>query len=197
MVALIHKLSELWEGQRPYLVHLYCMLFSTAYFGLFRVGELTLSPHAIKAINVQMGLNKRKILFVLDSSKMHGPDALPQRVKISSTLLKLRCKDMSTKHPQYCPYTHLREYIWVRPKSSSAEEQFFVFSDSSPVKPQHMRATMKVALKSLGYDHSLFSTHSFCIGRGCDLLKCGLSVESIKQLGRWKSNAVFTYLKQL
>ena len=109
LVALIHKLSELWEGQQPYLVHLYCTLFSTEYFGLFRVGELTLSPHAIKAINVQMGLNKRKILFVLDSSKTHGPDALPQRVKISSTPLKLRCKNMSTKHPQYCPYTLLRE----------------------------------------------------------------------------------------
>ena len=51
---------------------LYMALFSTAYFGLFRVGELTASKHVVKAVNVRIGQNKNKILFILDSSKMHG-----------------------------------------------------------------------------------------------------------------------------
>ena len=57
---------------QPYQMALYMALFSTAYFGLFRVGELTASEHVVKAVNVRIGQNKNKILFILDSSKTHG-----------------------------------------------------------------------------------------------------------------------------
>ena len=50
------------QGQ-PYLAKLYTALFATAYYGLFRIGELTLSHHTVKACNVHIGENKRKIQF--------------------------------------------------------------------------------------------------------------------------------------
>ena len=46
-----------------------------------------------------------------------------------------------------------------------------------------------------GFKDELYSVHSVRMGRACDLLKLGLSVESIKKIGRWRSNAVFRYLK--
>ena len=75
------------DQNQPYLAVLHQALFSTAYFGLFRVSEITLSPsdHIIQVTDVHMGQNKKKILFVLRSSKTHRPYAEPQMIKISSS----------------------------------------------------------------------------------------------------------------
>ena len=54
---------------QPYLRSLFMMLFSTAYFGLFRVGELATGDHPVLARDVHISYNKRKILFVLRTSK--------------------------------------------------------------------------------------------------------------------------------
>ena len=35
------------SAEQPYLMKLYLAIFSTAYFGLFRVGEITRSPHVV------------------------------------------------------------------------------------------------------------------------------------------------------
>ena len=67
---------------QPYLTVLYTCIFSTAYFGLFRISELARSPHAVKAIDVKIGINKRKMKFILRSSKLHGKYAHPQIIKI-------------------------------------------------------------------------------------------------------------------
>ena len=182
--------------QQPYLCALYSALFSTAYYGLFRVGELTMSLHVVKACDVHIGMNKKKILFILRSSKTHGENVLPQKIKISSSDSKTQVNAKKFKL-RYCPYKLLRDYLRIQPKLSNKKEQFFVFADSSPVQPHHMRATLKMILKNLGYDHTQFSAHSYRSGRACDLLKYGLSVKTIKEMGRWRSNAVFVYLKNL
>ena len=70
---------------QPYLVFLYRALFSTAYYGLFRLSKLmsgTLGSHPIQARDVHIGDNKRKMLFALRTSKTHGEDVEPQIVKI-------------------------------------------------------------------------------------------------------------------
>ena len=111
------------DQNQPYLAVLYQALFSTAYFGLFRVSEITLSPseHVIRVTDVHMGQNTKKILFVLRSSKTHGPYAKPQMIKISSS-------PMGTERTSvYCPYQLLRNYISMRPKFISAAEPFFIF----------------------------------------------------------------------
>ena len=60
-------------------------LFATAYYGLFRIGEITDSQHAVKARDVHIGQNKRKLLFLLRTSKTHGENVEPQSIKIAST----------------------------------------------------------------------------------------------------------------
>ena len=71
-------------NDQPYLRSLYMSMIGMAFYGLFRIGELTLSKHTIKAANIPIGSNKNKILVVLHSSKMHGKESYPQKVKISS-----------------------------------------------------------------------------------------------------------------
>ena len=53
------------EEKQHYLFNLYAALFMAAYYGLLRVGELTRSPHTLAVNDVHIGINKKKILFVL------------------------------------------------------------------------------------------------------------------------------------
>ena len=81
--------------------------------------------------------------------------------------------------------------------SKDWNEPFFVFRDRSLVKPSHLRTILCNVLITSGFDHTLYTVYSLRAGRALWLLKGGggVSVETIKHLGHWKSNAVFVYLK--
>ena len=191
---LIKKCNEFFSEQnQSYLAILYSALFMAGYFGLLRVGELTGGEHPIRAVDVHMGENKNKILFILQTSKTHWKDSCPQMVKIASR--KETNVPSQNDHIGYCPFALIKRYIAVRPKLLNQSQQFFVFSDGAPVKPRHMRTTLKKLLTISGFDSRLYGTHSLRIRRASDLRKMLLSVETIKKLGRWSSNSVFLYLK--
>ena len=64
-----------------------------------------------------------------------------------------------------------------------------------PVRPAHVRSILRRILKTINLNYRLYDTHSFRMGRATDLRKAGFSIEDIKELGRWRSNAVYKYLK--
>ena len=149
-----------------YLSRLYTALFSTAYYGLFRISKITESEHVVKVKDVHIGENKRKMLFVLPSSKMHTKGNFPQTIKISS-LKKASNSRFAIDNPgikSYCPYHTLHNYISVRERYRTISEPFFVSSNRSAVKPDHFRAVLKLVLKTAGYDYSYYSSHSFRSG---------------------------------
>ena len=100
-----------------YLVILYKAILAMAYYGLFRIGELTMSPHVIRVKEVHLATNKRKMLFVLRSSKTHSKANLPQTIKIISNPVKTQRKTAN-----FCPYHLLTEYLSIRSKSRSVAE---------------------------------------------------------------------------
>ena len=194
---LLHRiLKELdkWadEENQPYLKVLYRAIFVSSYYGLLRVGEVAQSPHSITVNNVQIGVNKMKLLFILKSSKTHSEADPPQMVKINSTPIN---RSTNTTANRYCPYKLVDDYSTTRPHVISDTEQFFVFSDCSPVTPEQVRAQLRLMIERIGLDSSLYNVHSMRIGHCSDLLKYGVSVETIKKIGRWKSNAVFHYFR--
>ena len=197
LVLLLKEVNTIFAEQ-PYLKDLYRALLSTAYFGLFRVGELTAAPgaHQVLASDVHIGINKDKILFILRSSKTHGKSSSPQLIKITSSRqaqLKGWHQHLHLRPP--CLFALLQTYLSARENSKSYNEPFFVFKNRVPVTAAQFRASLKRCLKSSGFDDKLYTSHCFRIGRSCDLYKCGVSIENIKKLGRWKSNAVFQYLR--
>ena len=113
-------------------------------------------------------------------------------VKIQSIEQK---NPQSCKTKYNCPFTLLKEYLSVRGPAQNKKEQFFVFSDGSPVTPHHMRTNLKALLSRARFQAKYYDMHSLRIGCATDLLNMGISVETIKKLGRWKSNAVFNYLR--
>ena len=190
---VIKKIYQIFSEQgQPYLASLYSAIFAAAYFGMFRIEELTKSPHVLKARDTFIATNKCKMQFILWTSKTHSRGDKPQVIKISSSKSEIPKDGQSSP---FCPFEILQRFIKIRPKSKKKSEQFFVFSDNSPVKASHVRAILKTCLARLKLNPSLYTVHGMRAGRSLDLLKYGVSVETIKQMGRWKSNAVFTYLK--
>ena len=88
---------------QPYLSILYQAIISTAYYGLFRIGELATGTHPVLAKDVHIGHNKNKILFVLRTSKTHWLDVKPQTVKITSTALSPHGK-IHECNKKLCPF---------------------------------------------------------------------------------------------
>ena len=138
------------------------------------------------------------MLFLLCTSKTHNEGHQPQSVKICSKLNKVAGNSRSShaKDIVPCPFELIKTYADRRGSyCEAANEPFFIFSDKTPVQPAHVQKCLKQALLRAHFNPSFYSFHSLRIGRTQDLLKCGLSVETIKKLGRWRSNAVFQYLR--
>ena len=178
VLELIVKPLKHFFHNQPYL-RVITALFISAYFGLFRVGELTLGEHVIKARDVHIADNKNQVLFILRSSKTHWLDDKPQLVTICDKSPQLTLH--RTRHSlSICPFKWLERYLLSRPIAIDLREQFFVFSDNSPVKPMHARDILNQMLTRAGLDPSYYGMHSFRIERASDLLKLQFSVESIK-----------------
>ena len=156
------------------------------------------SPHVILARDAHVGINKKKILFILWSSKTHDQGNKPQKVKISSIPLNMKKQKKNESISdtlKYCLFSILNRYISARPPAKSEDEQFLVYSDNSLITPAHIYKNFKTVINLIGLDSINYSFHPLRAGRTQDLRALGFSVETIKDIGHWKSNAVFTYLK--
>ena len=183
----------MFTSEQPYLVVLYQAMLATAYFGLLRIGEITLSLHVLKAKDVHMGSNKNKLLFILHSSKTHTKGCKPQQIKIDEVRSKPR--STASRCKILCPFKLLKTYLTLRLPYVSDQEAFFVFKDRSPVKPYQFRRILRQAILFNNLNPSYYSAQGLRSGRATDLLDMGVSVETIRKLGRWQSTAIYTYLR--
>ena len=149
----------------------------------------------ILAKNVHVGINKNKILFILVSSKTHIKGDKQQLVKITSKPLDNMIKPKSFTKKWTCPFKLIKDYIASSPHAINASEQFFVFADRMPVKMAQVRRIFNQTVEMAGLHKHAYTFHGLRTGRASCLLKLGLSVETIKKIGRWRSNSVFTYLR--
>ena len=183
---ILNKVDKLYSGlNQLFLATLYRAIISAGYFGLMRIGELTYSSNVIAGKDVQVAMNKNKFMFILRSSKTHGPDSKPQLIKITSKDIALKKKDQAVMWKDFdfsipCPYSLLRNYINIRGPYKTDMEQSFIFRDGSPVHPRHITKCLR---SMITLDSSLYSFYSLRIGRLTDLLRLGLMVESMKKLG--------------
>ena len=172
------------EKGQVYLITPYKAIFMVAYYGLLRMSEIS-EQHAVKAIDVHIAENKKRLLFVLRSSKTHTIADKPQLIHISA---------INDNHSEYCPFKCINDYLEIRPSCKSINEHFFIFQDRSPIKAHHIRAMLHEAIKKGNLNSKLYGFQGFHAGRASDMLKYGVSVETIKKLGRLWSNAVYKYL---
>ena len=187
---ILYEIQRAYAKQ-PYLDILYKTIFVLSYYGMLRIGEVTASEHVIKAKNIHAAQNKQKILLVLYSSKTHGKESRPQKIKIAA-----KNEDIyGSKAHSFCPFALTRTYLNVRGGYKNDEEQLFVFHGNEAVKATHVREVLKNCLKRLGLNEKLYSFHSMRGGRATNLAEWGASISAIKSAGRWRSNTVYKYIK--
>lgn len=170
------------NGQE-YLATLLKAMFTTAYFGLLRVGEMVKSQHQIKAINVHLAKNKNKCVILLESSKTHTAKDKPQKIIIPG-IKKLK---------ENCPLKILSKYMEIRDKTRP-DPALFLLKGGHPILAQMFRNCLRKILNSIGLRGKLYNTHSFRSGRCIDLRKLSFSFEKVKAAGRWLSSAIQKYL---
>ena len=191
---ILFEIQRIFESQ-PYLEILYKAMLALGYYGMFRVGEIALGNHTVKAKDTYIATNKNKMMFILYSSKTHNKGAKPQKVKISER--KLNQKELVRKSDRFfCPYKLTRTFMAVRKNIASDNEPLFIFSDSSPVLPKHLRDTLRIALERINLDPNLYNVGSLRIGRATDMVTVfDYSISETKAAGRWRSNTVFRYIR--
>ena len=180
---LLFEMECLFGGNQPqpYLEALYKCMFSLAYYGLMRVGELTWSPHVVKAKDIHVARNKNKMLIVLYSSKTHGKESAPQEIKISESLVgsnRVRTRN-------FCPFQVTRDYMAYRGHYLHDVDLFFIFKDRTPVRPNNMRNTLHKLILGVDLDPMWYNTHSMRATHCSDLYDAGYDLEFLKKAGRW------------
>ena len=170
------------------LIYLYRTSFMLMYYGLMRIGEITKSEHVVKAKDVFLSENTEKVSLILYTSKTHDRSSRPQIIKIFA--------DNERQDQQnFNPVETIKGYLSNRPAYKSNKEQFLVFNNNAPLLDTHVRVLLKELLRTLNLDADLYNTHSFRIGQATDLRKNKVPVDNIKNKGRWKSSAVYNYLR--
>ena len=118
LIDQVHKQFAL-KGQL-YLSNLFKAIFASAYYGLLRIGKVaSAGSHPVLAKDVQLGTNKKKIMFILRSSKTHTKNKMPQIVKIANTAKpkspSSNARDVSSCYKKkvgnclkHCPYRILK-----------------------------------------------------------------------------------------
>lgn len=187
---ILDKVNYRYQAKgQPYLAAMYKAIFTSAYFGLMRISELV-GKHAVKAADVKVSTNrnKRKVKYLLRSSKTHHPGRKPQSVNL--------VPDAVGYAAHLCPVKIVTDFLRLRPPRHPGDH-LFVFSDNSPVNESHVRAVLKRALLDLNLPAKAYSFHGWRSGRATDLYKRNFSVEFIRDVGRWskKSTAIYRYFK--
>ena len=193
---MIYDIIDRHFAEQLYLRILFQALFVMSYYGLLRISEVAKSDHTLQARDVHVGWNKCKILLLLYSSKTHGPESLPQKVKITGMDQKCHGNNQF-KHPpkHFCPFKLISDYIAIRGNFTNEAEPIFIPSSGIQLEQSLVRNVLHTMISKLGLNASLYTFHSLKAGRAMNLHQWGFPVDQIKQIGRWRSNAVNRYLK--
>ena len=159
-----------------FLVLMYRSLLTFTFHGLFRSGEVTYSPHSIKAEDIYFV--KGHLHVYLASSKAHrGPGQ--QRVIIQP-------------QPTICPAQDLVNYLHVRPKFPGA---LYRKQSGVPLQYPELLKLMGDLASFCNLPRECFMPHSIGIGSTTHLHLQGFDSQVIKTRGRWSSQVFKRYIQ--
>ena len=181
MVVEVECMDEL----RPVGKALLKAIFVIAYFGAFRILEYLISDDELKWLtldNVSF-LKSGVIRFVLYKTKNNtaGPYQEVLFPPIPGDVL--------------CPVTAVREYLELRP-STSSKTPFFLDLDGLPLEARVFNVVLRSVLTRMSIpDVDLYTSKSFRIGAASDAFALNIPVTDIQALGRWLSDAFMYYVR--
>ena len=182
VLALNHTNSSAYQRL------LFQTMFLVAFYGFFRVGELT-----AKGANLKPFVQIQNLHFQLKDSCVTAATIVIADYKHNFSRRPFSVLLDCATGTDFCPVNYLQRYCSMRGTTPGA---LFCFADGSPVKTSHFTQQLRQALNFCGLDSSKYKSHSFRIGAASSAANNGLSDAQIRHLGRWKSDAFKLYIRQ-
>lgn len=161
---------------------LFSALFSIAYFGFFRIGELVVNKslaHSHTILIDDIVIQDKRVLINLKFSKT---DQLGK-----GTIIDLQATDSFI-----CPFKLLKRYLDIRPQNYGPA---FIHFGGSPVTVYQFNAVLQKALGAAKVSSNHLRGHSFRVGAASQSSKLGFSDEEVQEFGRWESKAYKSYIR--
>ena len=164
---------------------LFTAAFSLAFFGLLRVGEITVSSM----------MDKYKVIQNTDVYFSQTPLELQLTIRYSKTEQSgnscvLRIGEENNLF--VCPLHTLKSYLAIRPQFNGP---LFCHFNKMPITRNQFVTMLHASLRFLGISCSKYNTHSFRIGGATHLFMSGASEATIKIKGRWSSDSFKRYIR--
>jgi len=156
-------------------------MFTTAFFGLFRIGEITMSKHKTVPITMSQVTLSQDMVSIRITDFKHNKNNVPVDVPMTKHLYK-----------DICPVFNLSQYLLVRGREQGP---LFAFPGMEPVPREYFSQKLRLLISFSGHDVSRYQTHSFRIGGASYFAEMGYTDAQLRLLGRWGSNAFIKYIR--
>ena len=186
---ILRQIKALWSKQ----AHEFDIVMSwaaccTAFFGFFRMGEITSSTTKGQQLDhcVRMGD------VAIDNP--HNPTTVRIHLRHSKTDQYGKGVDiyLGKTGEELCPVSALLAYLAIR---GNEPGPLFRLRDVRYLTKEIFIAQVRAALSVLGLDSSTYAGHSFRIGAATTAAEIGIGDSVIKMLGRWDSSAYQLYVR--
>ena len=187
--GILRKMLQVWNREPTSWNHR--MLWAACcvgFFGFLRSGELT-APE-----KEEFDANQHLCFKDVAVDNPSNPRVVSVRIKQSKTdpfRLGVTIFLGRTDTP-ICPVAALLSYLAVR---GAGEGPLFHFVDGQPLTRSRLVTEVRQALQKAGMQPENYAGHSFRIGAATTAAACGVPVDIIKTLGRWRSQAYQLYIK--
>lgn len=180
--AIINVLPAVCSS--TYESQLFKTAFCLAFFGFFRIGEITVSKQ--EYFNKVLAIQD----IVLDENK--GTLKINLRFSKTDQLGNGTIILLEKSGTNICPIQNMSLFLSIRPK---IEGPLFCHINGKSLTRYQFATILKKSLACTNLNYQHYKTHSFRIGAASTAAKLGHSVETIKLAGRWSSNAYKVYVK--
>ena len=156
-------------------------MLAVGFFGLMRIGELTMSKeHTVPLQINQLSFTPFYMSINITHFK-HNQSLKPVDIPFQRQLIL-----------DICPIYHMASYLLLR---GFQQGPLFSFRSLSPVPRQFFSKNLSTLLSFTGFQGERYKSHSLRIGGASYYASLGYSDSQIRLLGRWDSNAFVKYIR--
>ena len=187
---ILRRIKTAWENQGLDIDKIMLWAaFTICFFCFMRSGELGVSNDGTFDPSRDLTANDISV------DDIRNPQVLKIRLKHSKTDPFREGTDIvvARTHDDLCPVTAM--LAWIVLRSWPRDDPLFYFQSGAPLTRSNFVTHFKNALSIARIDPAGYSGHSFRIGAATTAARRGLQDSTIKQLGRWRSDAYQRYIK--
>ena len=164
-------------------------VFLSAFFGFLRVGEFAVSS---KSHGHEYVLSHGDLEVFQSGQQSHVVDLTFRQSKNNQRGPPQRIRLVQSSNDFLCPVRALMAFIAIRPQCLGP---FFCHFDGTPLTRYQFNSVLKRTVSLAGLKEHHIRGHSFRIGAASSASALGLSQADIRSMGRWRSNAVLSYIR--